>query len=91
MSVWNRVAAMEKARLQRNGGYRVWFAPGTAPKTGVALVVSNRLAGAKVEVLYRDLTGHTLIATCAQGYLERVPKYVMRNTPDAVKEIPGGT
>ena len=63
MSVWNRVAAMEKARLQRNGGYRVWFAPGTAPKTGVALVVSNRLAGAKVEVLYRDLTGHTLIAT----------------------------
>jgi len=24
-----------------------------------------------------------------KGYIERVPKYVMRNTPDAVKHLPG--
>ena len=29
----------------------------------MALIVSNRLAGAKVDILHRDPTGHTLIAT----------------------------
>ena len=58
---------MEQAHRRRQGGYRVWFAPGTAPQTGtgtgMALLISNRLASTKVDVKYRDPTGHTLIAT----------------------------
>ena len=54
-------ADMAQAERERDG-YRAWFAPGTTKQTGVALLISNRLAHAKVEVTYRDPTGHTLIA-----------------------------
>ena len=36
-------AEMERAQEARQGGYRVWFAPGTAKQTGMALFVSNKL------------------------------------------------
>ena len=52
---------MEQAAGRYRGGYRVWFAPGSAKQTGMALIVSNRLAGAKVEVEHRDPGGHLLI------------------------------
>ena len=64
-------AEMERAASARQGGYRVWFAPGTAPKTGMALLVSNRLASMRVDVGYRDPSGHTLIVTL--NVLGRLP------------------
>ena len=62
---------MHLASGYRQDGYRVWFAPGTQVKTGMALIVSNRLAHVPVNVTYRDPTGHTLIATL--NILGRLP------------------
>ena len=48
---------MEKMESVRQGGYRVWFAHGNGKQNGIALIVSNRLAGMKVEVVHRDPAG----------------------------------
>jgi hypothetical protein len=71
---------MESHSRDRQGGYRAWFAPGTQRKTGIALIISNRLAGAKVEVHYRDPTGHTLIASLS--ILGRLPMLLVVSHAD---------
>ena len=54
---------MEMAHTRRQNGYRALFAPSAAPQSGMALLVSNRLAEAQIERVHHDASGHTLIAT----------------------------
>jgi len=71
---------MESTATRRQGGYRAWFAPGTRQKTGMALLVSNRLGSMPVEIVYQDPTGHTLIAK--MNPLGRLPMIVVISHAD---------
>ena len=55
-------AEMEAAQRQLRDGYKAVFGRGTRAKSGMALLVSNRLATTTVQHVYDDGTGHTLIA-----------------------------
>ena len=56
-------AEMEAAQRQLRDGYKAVFGRGTRAKSGMALLVSNRLATTTVQHVYDDGTGHTLIAS----------------------------
>ena len=70
---------MGAAAKKLRDGYKSCFAHGARAKTGMALLVSNRLPSVSMNVLYRDSEdpavavadrGHTLIATVdVQGRL----------------------